>query len=98
MASEGMRSVQEKHRMTVKDRASAEIVGVTDVISFDEETVVLETVCGRLTVEGASLHVHTLDVEAGLVALDGRIDAFGYENETTQGDKPRRGWFGRWLG
>ena len=96
MNSEGMRSsTQGGHRITMCDRSSMEICGVTDVISFDEETVVLETVCGRLTVDGASLHVHTLNVEAGLVTLEGRVDALAYETASVAEESQRGGFFSR---
>ena len=35
------------HRIQLLGRKSMEVCGVTDVISFDEQLVVLNTVCGN---------------------------------------------------
>jgi hypothetical protein len=40
--------------------------------------VILETVCGNMTVEGASLHIHVLSIEEGVVTMDGRVDSIQY--------------------
>ncbi len=84
-----------EHSVTLAGRGQAEVKGVTDVISFDEQTVVLNTVCGGLTVEGTSLHIQVLNIEAGIVAMDGKIDALTYF-ETESSDKHEKsGFFGK---
>ena len=70
------------------------ISGVKEVISFDEAAVNLRTVCGELAVEGAGLHIGTLDSERGVVLLEGSsIDGIWYVRD---GDGERKGIFGRW--
>lgn len=70
------------------------ITGVSEVLSFDESAVHLQTVCGELTVEGEGLRIGTLDTERGLVALEGAsIDGLFYLRP--EGEE-RRGLFGRW--
>lgn len=83
------------HRITMEGREALEVRGVTDVIRFDEQTVALDTVSGRLTVEGSSLHIHVLSMEEGIVTMDGRIDSMIYE-DTEESDKGgRAGFLGR---
>ena len=41
-----------KHSLSLDSRASLNITAVDDVVSFDESSVVLKTVCGELVVEG----------------------------------------------
>ena len=83
------------HRITMEGRETLEVRGVTDVVRFDEQAVTLTTVCGQMTVEGSSLHIHVLSMEEGIVTMDGRIDALVYE-ETEDGDKNgRSGFFGK---
>ena len=43
------------HRIQLLERKSLEVCGVTDVISFDEQLVVLSTVCGSMEIEGNAL-------------------------------------------
>ena len=69
------------HMLTLTDRAKVEIGGVVEVSSFDEETVVLVTVCGELTVEGMGLRVGTLDLARGAVVIEGGITSFYYEED-----------------
>lgn len=82
------------HALTLTDRAHMEIGGVVEVCSFDEETVVLVTACGELTVEGTELRVGALDLARGVVAVDGRIAAFYYDDTSeTRKKRPIRGLF-----
>ena len=66
------------HTVALTARAHAEIVGVTEVKSFDEQSVALDTACGQLVLEGESLHVGTLDMARGVLVVDGKITAFYY--------------------
>lgn len=79
-----------KHTLTLSARSHIEIGGVTDVVSFDEETVTLVTDCGELTVEGTSLHIGTLNIERGCVVIDGRVSALVYTDAATRKGKKTR--------
>ncbi len=84
-----------EHKITLQKREAMEVLGVTDVISFDEQEVVLETVCGRLAVEGSNLHVQVLNIENGVVSMEGRINSVVYyETESAEKDD-KNGFFGR---
>jgi sporulation protein YabP len=85
------------HRITMNQRESMELNGVTDVISFDEQMVVLSTVCGDMAIEGSALHIHVLSMEQGVVALDGRIDSVSYYERETTDKSEKRGFFGKLL-
>ena len=82
------------HQITLLGRASMEVRGVTDVVSFDEESVTLRTLCGNLSVEGASLHIHVLSIEQGIVTLDGKVDSITYY-EMTDSESGKGGFFGK---
>ncbi len=81
--------------VSLRDRKCLEVNGVNDVIRFDEESVVLSTVCGTLTVEGTSLHVRVLNLEAGTVEIDGKIDALLYFDTPENDGGAKRGLFGK---
>ena len=80
------------HRIVLLGRKSMEVCGVTDVISFDEQLVVLNTVCGNIEVEGTSLQIHVLNIAEGIVALDGKVDSIRYY-ELNQGEKDGKSGF-----
>ena len=46
------------HKLTLSNRRTAGITGVSDVISFDISEVLLETDMGMLKIQGADLHVN----------------------------------------
>ncbi len=86
------KSRKDGHEFFVRARKEAEISGVSEVLSFDESTVLLRTVCGEMTVEGKDLKIGTLDTERGKVSLTGKIDAVYYSMD--QGEE-KRGFFGK---
>ncbi len=80
------------HECHIKARSHADITGVREVLSFDEQSVVLITSCGEMTMEGHELRVGTLDTERGIVAVDGNISSVYYIDNSP---KKRRRWFSR---
>ncbi len=79
------------HKLQLSDRRNLTMNGVTEVVSFDETAVVLQTSLGTLVVQGQDLKLKTLSLEGGQVAVDGSISALIYEEPRTKG-----GWR-RWL-
>ncbi len=98
MMTERKETNEQKHEICMKGREVLDVCGVTDVLRFDEESVVLSTVCGTLTVEGTSLRVKALDPTAGTAAVDGRIDAIFYTEEENNAKGNRRGFLSRLFG
>ncbi|MDD3164961.1 MAG: sporulation protein YabP [Oscillospiraceae bacterium] len=68
------------HRLSMEDRGQLKISGVSDVDSFDEQTIVLQTSRGTLIVHGSQLHLQTLSLESGQIEIDGIVDALTYED------------------
>ncbi len=82
------------HHFNVIARKQMTIEGVKDVIGFDESTVQLLTGGGDMTIEGSDLRIKVLDVERGIVSLEGKIDSVFY-SETTSDEK--RGFWSRFV-
>ncbi len=95
MNSETKFSAGKAQTLLLRDRKQMELQGITEVLRFDEGSVVLSTVCGQLTVEGQDLHIRQLDPEQGSVSLDGRVDALYYADTDTSEKGDRGGFFGR---
>ena len=68
-------------------RKHLDVNGVIDVIRFDDVSVVLQTVCGELTIEGSGLKISVLDKDKGIVSLDGQVDSIYYSEETNETKK-----------
>ena len=76
------------HNLVLEDRRMLTVSGVSDVDSFDEETVVVFTDLGELTVRGSNLHINRLSVDVGELTVEGNIAALIYSDEA-----PRSGGF-----
>ena len=76
------------HNLVLEDRRMLTVSGVSDVDSFDEETVIVFTDLGELTVRGKNLHINRLSVETGELTVEGNIAALIYSDET-----PKNGGF-----
>lgn len=70
------------HNLVLEDRRMLTVSGVSDVDSFDEETVIVFTDLGELTVRGKNLHINRLSVEVGELTVEGNIAALIYSDET----------------
>lgn len=82
------------HKVTVNNRKSAAITGVSDVLAFDLNEVLLETSQGMLMIKGNDLHVKKLSLEKGEVDIEGKIDSFLYSEITGQ-NKQQESFLGR---
>lgn len=89
----GNDALQLPHAMTLKDRKHLSMTGVTEVVSFDESSVVLHTALGTLVIQGRDLQLKTLTLDGGQVVVDGSISALIYEEPRQSG-----GWLRRLLG
>ena len=77
------------HKLQLNDRRQLTMNGVTEVVSFDDSAVVLQTSLGTLIVQGQELQLKTLSLEGGQVAVDGHITALIYEEPRTGGWRQR---------
>ena len=57
------------HRLNMEDRKRLEMTGISDVISFDLNKILLETDYGVVTVKGDNLHVNRLSVAVSYTHL-----------------------------
>ena len=76
------------HKLQLNERKSLTMTGVTEVVSFDETAVVLQTSLGLLIVQGQQLSLKNLSLDGGQVAVEGTIGALSYE-------EPRQGGWRR---
>ena len=68
------------HGVSLDNRSRAVLSGVSDVKSFHEEEVVLDTAGGEMIITGKSLHIAKFTLEDGNLIMDGRIDAIAYQD------------------
>ena len=81
------------HKLTIQERRNLTVTGVAEVVSFDENSVVLRTGLGPLVIQGEGLQLKMLSPEGGQASVDGTITALAYVQEQNRG-----GWFRKLLG
>lgn len=81
------------HSLSVNERNSVDMTGVTEVISFDDVTVNIKTNMGKLSVKGEKLHITVFDESIGLLKISGYIHGIIYLSES----KSSSGFFSKLL-
>ena len=66
------------HNLVLQGRKELNMTGVKEVKAFDEETVVLDTSKGVLTIKGDNLAIESFSTESGDLKLTGDIWALVY--------------------
>ncbi|MBQ7416198.1 MAG: sporulation protein YabP [Oscillospiraceae bacterium] len=78
------------HKLTLNERKKLTMTGVTEVVSFEEDAVILKTALGTLAIHGRQLQLKTLSLEGGQVDVEGAVSALIYEEPKAAGGVLRR--------
>lgn len=79
--------------LILENREKLSISGVVDVLSFDDQVVIVETELGLLTVKGENLRINKLSIDTSEVIVEGEIYNLAYsENDL---DKKTSGIFNK---
>ena len=82
-------TIDERKQMTsntiqnviLENREKLTISGVLDVLSFDDQIVIVETELGLLTVKGESLRINKLSLDTTEVIVEGTIFNLSYSEK-----------------
>ena len=67
--------------LVLENRNKLSISGVVDVLSFDDQIVIVETELGLLTVKGENLRINKLSIDTSEVIVEGEISNLNYSEE-----------------
>ena len=68
------------HKLELLNREKGNVTGIQDVVSFDENQMILDTDMGLLTIKGKDLHVSRLTLEKGEIDIEGQADSLVYSS------------------
>ena len=68
--------------LILENRNKLSISGVKDVLSFDDQVVIMETELGMLTVKGDNLKINKLSIDTSEVIVEGEINNLGYNDHS----------------
>ena len=74
-----------EQKLSLEDRSKLTLTGVSQVVRFEEELVVLETQLGTLHVHGRELKLQDLSLEGSRAAVEGQISALIFEEPRVSG-------------
>lgn len=83
-------TAQRTHTLSMENRQKAALTGVSEVLAFDENQVILMTDSGEIALTGEGLHVTRLMLEEGQLTVEGKLDSIFYTQRSS-----RRGFFRR---
>ena len=67
--------------IVLENREKLTISGVNDVLSFDDQIVILETQLGLLTIKGENLRINKLSIDNEEVIIEGEIYNLAYSEK-----------------
>jgi len=78
-------NIRVNQSVIIENRKKFVISGVKDVISFDEETVMLDTALGKMVIKGDNLHIMNFNNESGDITGEGKVHAMIYTADEKSG-------------
>ena len=79
--------------LILENRSKLTISGVLDVLSFDDQIVIVETELGLLNVKGENLRINKLSIDTSEVIVEGDISSLAYSEKDY--DKKGTSLFGK---
>lgn len=64
--------------LILENRAKLSVSGVNDVLSFDDQVVIVDTELGLLTVKGENIRINKLSLDTAEVIIEGEISSLSY--------------------
>ena len=65
----------------LENREKLSLSGILDVLSFDDQIIILETELGMLTVKGEDLRINKLSIDTSEVIVEGYICGLNYSEK-----------------
>lgn len=74
--------------LILENREKLNVSGVLDVLSFDDQIIIVETSLGLLTIKGEDLKINKLNIETSDLIIEGLINSLTYSGNS---DSPKKG-------
>ncbi|MBE6674768.1 MAG: hypothetical protein E7596_06645 [Ruminococcaceae bacterium] len=76
-----------KHDVLIKSRQRMEMTGISDVSSFDEAEIIVQTGSSGVSIEGENLKIEKFNSENGELVLNGSINGMFYYSKKSSKKK-----------
>ena len=68
------------HKVIIDGRDRVSISAVNYVDSFNENEIIFLTSAGMMTITGEDLHITKLNLDEGMLIIDGTVDSIDYSD------------------
>ncbi len=73
--------------IVLENREKLNITGIVDVLSFDDQIIIVETELGLLTIKGEDLKINKLSIDTSDFSVDGKINSLVYSSSDSNMSK-----------
>ena len=70
--------------IVLENREKLNVSGVNDVLSFDDQVVMIDTELGLLTVKGENIRINKLSLDTSEVIIEGEISSLTYSQKNQE--------------
>lgn len=77
----GTSNMNTVQNVILENRQKLSISGVLDVLSFDDQVVIVDTELGMLTVKGENIRINKLSLDTSDVVVEGDISNINYNDK-----------------
>lgn len=84
--------IQNRSIAILENRKELSLTGIENIVSFDENFVVLDGSDSTITVEGEGLQILKMDTDSGEISISGKINGLFYSDKN-RGAKRIGGFF-----
>lgn len=82
MDSRSNKTITGPHNLSLKNRKTLEMDGIKEVVTFNEEKVILQTNLGNLDIKGRNLNIQKLNLDDGSIKIEGYFFSLEYNDKT----------------
>ena len=72
--------------LILENREKLNVSGVNDVLSFDDQVIIMETELGLLTIKGENLKINKLNIDTTEVIVEGKINNLIYSEHQVKNE------------
>ncbi len=81
--------------LILESRNKLSVSGVRDVISFDDQIVLVDTELGLLTIKGENIRINKLSIDTSEVIIEGDISFLSYSDNDKSSKENNSSFFGK---
>lgn len=73
-----LQEIEHAHSITLENRKKMMLTGIVEVVSATDKTVIAKTMEKTINITGEELRVAKLNLEEGLLIIEGLVESFKY--------------------